>query len=207
MLVCNKFICLIVVLQAQGAYDELKLKLDALASVVNEAEDEVFAAFCQTIGVANIREYEERQLKVARAESEARLQFETQIARLTHQYVCDKFSHSTFSFQCRCKFVQEQVQVTEDRLEAINTVVRTEEENIAKHNQTQGNIEEEITEAESTITQLQEELKEHNEVLEEKSKAVEQVKRTAMKASKVLDQALKEIATRVCASIGSREHS
>lgn len=166
--------------KAQGAYDELKLKLDALASVVNEAEDEVFAAFCQTIGVANIREYEERQLKVARAESEARLQFETQIARLTHQ----------------CKFVQEQVQVTEDRLEAINTVVRTEEENIAKHNQTQGNIEEEITEAESTITQLQEELKEHNEVLEEKSKAVEQVKRTAMKASKVLDQALKEIATR-----------
>jgi len=47
----------------------------------------VFGAFCRQIRVSNIREYEERQLKVAQEESEARLRFDTQIARLTHQYV------------------------------------------------------------------------------------------------------------------------
>ena len=61
--------------------------MDALAAVINEAEDDVFADFCEQIGVENIREYEERQLKLAQAESEARLQFDTQIARLTHAYV------------------------------------------------------------------------------------------------------------------------
>lgn len=62
----------------------MKGKIDALAAVINEAEDGVFEEFCEEIGVANIRDYEERQLKVAQAESEARLQFDTQIARLTH---------------------------------------------------------------------------------------------------------------------------
>ena len=74
-------------MQAQAAYDKVKEQVDALASVINEAEDGIFADFCERIGVNNIREYEERQLKLAQAESEARLQFDTQIARLTHAYV------------------------------------------------------------------------------------------------------------------------
>ena len=74
-------------IQAQTAYDTVKTQMDKIAAVINEAEDEIFADFCTTIGVENIREYEERQLKLAQAESEARLQFDTQIARLTHAYV------------------------------------------------------------------------------------------------------------------------
>ena len=58
-----------------------------LSIAVNAAEDGVFAAFCQKIDVSNIREYEERQLKVAQEESQARLRFDTQIARLRNQYV------------------------------------------------------------------------------------------------------------------------
>lgn len=58
-----------------------------MTDVINNAEDGVFASFCRKIKVTNIREYEERQLKVAQEESEARLRFDTQIVRLTHQYV------------------------------------------------------------------------------------------------------------------------
>jgi structural maintenance of chromosome 1 len=72
--------------QLQAIYDSLKRKIEELVSTVNDAEDKVFAAFCRQIKVSNIREYEERQLKVAQEESEARLRFDTQIARLTHQY-------------------------------------------------------------------------------------------------------------------------
>ncbi|PCH34989.1 cohesin complex subunit psm1 [Wolfiporia cocos MD-104 SS10] len=166
--------------KAQNSYNALKGKIDELASIINAAEDEVFETFCESIRVANIREYEERQLKVAHAESEARLQFETQIARLTHQ----------------SRFAEEQLQVTEERLRAIETMISAEEDNIAKYLETQTQIQEEIAETEATIAEHQEELKDLKEVLDEKSKTVEDVKRTAMKSAKVLDHALKEIASR-----------
>ena len=73
-------------MQLQTTYDTLKAKIEELVAIVNSAEDNVFADFCRRIKVSNIREYEERQLKVAQEESEARLRFDTQIARLTHQY-------------------------------------------------------------------------------------------------------------------------
>ncbi|TFK46460.1 RecF/RecN/SMC protein [Heliocybe sulcata] len=50
-------------------------------------------------------------------------------------------------------------------------------------------------EAEAIIASLQEELQESNKALEEKTKLVDQVKKTASKASKVLEHALKEIAS------------
>jgi len=53
---------------------------------VDAAEDQVFGSFCREIGVASIRDYEARQLKLAQEESEARLRFETQIAGLTDLY-------------------------------------------------------------------------------------------------------------------------
>jgi structural maintenance of chromosome 1 len=78
-------------IQAQTTYTSLKEKIEELAYTVNSAEDQLFASFCQQINVPNIREYEERQLKVAQEESEARLRFDKQIARLTHVYasVCE----------------------------------------------------------------------------------------------------------------------
>lgn len=60
-------------------------KKDELQAVVFAAEDNVFAEFCLQIRVTNIRSYEERQLKAVQEESEARLRFDEQIARLTHQ--------------------------------------------------------------------------------------------------------------------------
>jgi structural maintenance of chromosome 1 len=63
-------------------------------------------------------------------------------------------------------------------------------------------VQQEITVLEETITGLREELGEIQETLEEKNKVVEQVKKTTMKASKVLDLALKEIAN----CVGGRFH-
>lgn len=59
--------------------------MDALSEAIYEAEDDIFTDFCQQIGVENIREFEERQLKVAELEDSARHKFSTQIARLNHQ--------------------------------------------------------------------------------------------------------------------------
>ena len=73
--------------KARNASTKLQGRIATLSGIVNEAEDEVFAQFCRKIGVETIREYEEQQLKVAQEESQARLRFDTQIARLTNQYV------------------------------------------------------------------------------------------------------------------------
>jgi structural maintenance of chromosome 1 len=63
----------------------LSSQITALQSVIDTAEDGVFISLCSHIGVENVREYEERQLKVAEEESQARLRFDQQVARLTHQ--------------------------------------------------------------------------------------------------------------------------
>lgn len=58
---------------------------EKLASVVEAADDKVFADFCRRIKVANIREYEDVQLKAAQEEEEAIEAFNTQKSRVKHQ--------------------------------------------------------------------------------------------------------------------------
>ncbi|OSD08222.1 cohesin complex subunit psm1 [Trametes coccinea BRFM310] len=165
--------------KAQAAYDDVKGKIDALASVINAAEDDIFADFCQRIGVSNIREYEERQLKLAQAENEARLQFDTQIARLTHAI----------------RFAEDQLKMTQDRISTYEEIIQTEAQNLERLEAERTAAQEEIAEAEEAIATLQNELKELAEVLDEKTKKVEEVKKTTSKAGKALDQALKEVAS------------
>jgi structural maintenance of chromosome 1 len=47
----------------------------------------VFKAFCKKIKVANIREYEDVQLRVASEENEKMAEFVTSQNRIGHQYV------------------------------------------------------------------------------------------------------------------------
>ena len=72
-------------IQAEIAHTTLTSQIAALRAVIDEAEDGIFTPFCAKIGVKDIREYEERQLKAAEEESQARLRYDQQIARLTHQ--------------------------------------------------------------------------------------------------------------------------
>lgn len=72
---------------AAARHDQLREQVETLQAVISEADDSVFGDFCRRIGVHSIRDYEERQLKVAQAVSEARHRFDTQIARLMTQCV------------------------------------------------------------------------------------------------------------------------
>lgn len=72
---------------ATASHNQLREQVETLQAVIGEADDSVFSDFCRRIGVDSIRDYEERQLKVAQAVNEARHRFDTQIARLTTQYV------------------------------------------------------------------------------------------------------------------------
>ncbi|TFY79840.1 hypothetical protein EWM64_g4174 [Hericium alpestre] len=163
--------------KAEKVLNKIRESIQGLASVVHDAEDGIFGDFCQRIGVQNIREYEERQLKVAQEESDSRLRFDTQIAQ-------DSF---------RSQFEEQQLKAIRERLAVLDSTVTAEEANLRRLAETKTRTQAELDEMEEGIKVLQEELKELNEVLEERNKEVDRVKKTALKASKVLDQALKEI--------------
>lgn len=67
------------------ALSDSEKKKETLAAVVNGADDNIFDAFCKRIKVANIREYEDVQLKVAQEENEAMEEYAAQNARISHQ--------------------------------------------------------------------------------------------------------------------------
>ncbi|KAK7467271.1 Structural maintenance of chromosomes protein 1 [Stygiomarasmius scandens] len=165
--------------KAQRTHDNLQQQISALTETINAAEDGVFASFCKKIKISNIREYEERQLKLAQEESVVRLRYENQIARLTHQ----------------SEYESEALKSAQDRLSQLEALLKTEQANLVNLNSQKGAIQDELTAAEESISELKEELTRLQETLDERSKEVEQAKRKASKTSKVLEQALKEIST------------
>merc|ERR1711992_468360 len=52
---------------------------------MNTVEDRIFSDFCKKIGVKNIRQYEERELKSQQEKAKRKLEFENQINRITTQ--------------------------------------------------------------------------------------------------------------------------
>ena len=52
---------------------------------MNTVKDKVFKDFCRKIGVSNIRQYEERELKTQQERAKKKLEFENQINRITTQ--------------------------------------------------------------------------------------------------------------------------
>ncbi len=52
---------------------------------MNSVEDNVFASFCQRIGMTNIRQYEERELRSQQERAKKRLEFENQKNRIMSQ--------------------------------------------------------------------------------------------------------------------------
>lgn len=53
---------------------------------INEIVDRIYKDFSESVGVANIREYEENQLKVTQQLAQERFNLSEQLAKLTQQY-------------------------------------------------------------------------------------------------------------------------
>ena len=69
----------------QKAVNSTIAKLDALEKILREADDGVFGAFCAKIGVENIKDYEDVQLRVAKEHDEALEKFSAHKTRVWHQ--------------------------------------------------------------------------------------------------------------------------
>ncbi|KAH9053337.1 cohesin complex subunit psm1 [Lactarius vividus] len=145
--------------KARNALDRLHEEIQRFASVVDAAEDGVYGDFCREIGVANIREYEARQLKLAQEETEARLRFETQIARLTHL----------------SQFEEEQLKRFQERLDVLAETVTAEEESLVNLEGKKTETQEELLTMQEGIGELEEEMSRLKGRLDEKSKAEKEI--------------------------------
>ena len=62
-----------------------EVQIEDTKEKMNSVEDKIFGSFCKSIGVSNIRQYEERELKTQQDREKKKLEFENQINRITTQ--------------------------------------------------------------------------------------------------------------------------
>ncbi|KAG0580223.1 hypothetical protein M758_4G158500 [Ceratodon purpureus] len=73
------------ILQLQGAIATKSREVAELESQINEIVDRIYKDFSASVGVANIREYEENQLRAAQEIAERRMALNTQISKVKNQ--------------------------------------------------------------------------------------------------------------------------
>ncbi|KAF5401791.1 putative structural maintenance [Paragonimus heterotremus] len=71
--------------RCQTKMQELQISVNAEKAKMDTVEDTVFRDFCVQIGVENIRQYEDRELRVARERDRKRLEFTNQLQRFNNQ--------------------------------------------------------------------------------------------------------------------------
>ncbi|XP_076357354.1 structural maintenance of chromosomes protein 1A-like isoform X3 [Tachypleus tridentatus] len=64
---------------------EREVQIAEVKEAMNTVEDRVFADFCHTIGVENIRQYEERELRATQERDKRRLEYENQKNRIINR--------------------------------------------------------------------------------------------------------------------------
>ncbi|KAJ3297255.1 Structural maintenance of chromosomes protein 1 [Borealophlyctis nickersoniae] len=138
---------------------------------IREVEDSVFAEFCRRIGVSDIREYEQRQLKFSEETAQRRLEFATQIAKIENQL----------------SFERQQAKDVSDRVTKIETAIRSDKDTLAAleeekeaQERADAQLEEEITLARSGLDGAKEDL-------DEKQAAVAKVKKEISKLNKEIE--------------------
>ncbi|TIC22533.1 hypothetical protein E3Q12_02618 [Wallemia mellicola] len=164
--------------EVMASYDKLKHQLDNVIDTINEAEDGVFASFCDKLDIENIREYEDREGRVVAAESEARVKFETQIAKLNNLL----------------RFEQEQLRTSGLRLERLQNRLETDRQNLDLLESERGELHQSIDVIKAKIDEYDSLLKDLRETEQNSAENVDQVRRVSQKAEREYDGALKDIA-------------
>ncbi|KJE94176.1 hypothetical protein CAOG_004858 [Capsaspora owczarzaki ATCC 30864] len=135
------------------AIAERTSELETLRSQLHQKEDAVFADFCKTIGVANIREYEEKQLRVAQERAKRRVEFGNLQSRLRNQLEYER-SRDTESGVKHLKTLisdtEKALKVLEDKAEQQKVTVDKDKQELdqlrASHKQTKARADEFDTE-------------------------------------------------------------
>ncbi|KDN52242.1 hypothetical protein K437DRAFT_221032 [Tilletiaria anomala UBC 951] len=163
----------------QIAAEKAESKATRLRSKVEQEEDQVFSAFCARIRVANIREYEQEQLRILEDQNEAKLQYATQLKRLTHQL----------------NFETQTVTSIEERIKALQKAHMREERKMEEAASEREKIEAEMVTLRSNMKSASDTLQELQKTYDSAREVYTGAKRQLHQATKALDAALRQIAS------------
>ncbi|CAG8540450.1 3651_t:CDS:10, partial [Acaulospora colombiana] len=163
--------------QAQTELTRINEQIVLLENKINLIEDDVFGDFCRKIRVANIRDYEQRQLKMAQEIAENRLRFTTQRSRLQNQL----------------KFESEQRNETQDRLNRLEAAIRDDEHRLSELEKEKNQLLSDKRRISDEITKKQEKLNEIKKEFDIRTDAVNSAKRQLSQLNKEIDKMMKEV--------------
>ncbi|CAG8779525.1 4083_t:CDS:10, partial [Gigaspora margarita] len=163
--------------ESQNELVALDTQVNQCENNINEKEDTVFREFCRRIGVSNIRDYEQRQLKMAQEIAEKRLKFTTQKSKLQNQL----------------KFETEQKAETEDRLNRLESAISDETDRLSQLEDEKKQLLEEKRRISDEISEEQRVLSEIKNEYNVKTATVTSSKRLLAQISKEIDKLMKEI--------------
>ncbi|CAG8691932.1 10774_t:CDS:10, partial [Racocetra fulgida] len=166
--------------ESQNELVGLDAQVSQCENNINEKEDSIFQEFCRKIGVSNIRDYEQRQLKMAQEIAEKRLKFTTQKSRLQNQL----------------KFETEQKKETEDRLNRLESTIQDESDRLSQFEDEKKQLLDDKKRISDEISEKQRVLSEIKNEHEVKTAAVTSSKRQLVQISKEIDRLMKEIVSK-----------
>ena len=103
---------------------EREKDIEDMKEKMNTVEDRIFSKFCNSIGVTNIRQYEERELKTQQDREKKKMEFENQINRITNQLEYERRREEQLLSNVQ-KF-ERTVQDDEDALETAKRIEQTQ---------------------------------------------------------------------------------
>merc|ERR1719445_2134907 len=103
---------------------ERESEIETIKEKMNTVEDRIFNKFCQQIGVSNIRQYEERELKSQQDREKKRMDLENQINRISNQLEYERRREEQLLTNVQ-KF-ERTVQDDEDALETAKKIEQTQ---------------------------------------------------------------------------------
>ncbi|KAB1200942.1 Structural maintenance of chromosomes protein 1 [Morella rubra] len=162
----------------RGAVDKRSVQINKLEKRINEIVDRIYKDFSKSVGVANIREYEENQLKAAQDMAEERLSVSGQLAKLKYQLEYEQ----NRDMESRIKELEASISALKSDLEQ----VKDKEENAKSST-------EEVTDE---ISQFKEEVQEWKTKLEECEKEMQEWKNKTSKATTSISKINRQISSK-----------
>ncbi|KAF5482401.1 hypothetical protein F2P56_002975 [Juglans regia] len=165
-------------LKLKSAVDKRSVQIKKLEKRINEIVDHIYRDFSESVGVANIREYEENQLKAAQNIAEERLSLSGQLAKLKYQLEYEQ----NRDMESRIKELEASISALKNDLEQVK-----DKEDRAKSSA------EEVT---GEVSQYKEEVQEWKTKLEECEKEMQEWKNKTSKATTSISKINRQISSK-----------
>ncbi|KAF3911809.1 hypothetical protein AA313_de0207669 [Arthrobotrys entomopaga] len=160
---------------AEKTVGGLNQQIERLRTGIHRVQDAIFKDFCKRLGLDNIRSYEERQGSLESMAAQKRLEFNTQLNKLTTQL----------------QFEKDRVGATEIRLAALEGQVKASEKRIKEFERDKAEITEELEALNEELESLREDFDSASAELQELAEKVATAKRDVSKRAKEMENVAK----------------